>query len=90
VHVVHPVPERGAEREHGAARHRVGVAQPVKADALPRGPVVEVPGDLQRAAAVVPLPRLARPLRVVPVAVVLARPVDLVDVAELCEQSKLD
>ena len=86
MHAVHPVPERRPERDDGAARHRVGVAQPVEADALPRRPVVVVPRDLQRASPVVPFPRLARPLRVVRVAVVLARPVDLVDVAELYKQ----
>jgi hypothetical protein len=84
VHVVHPVPERGPERHHGAARHRVGVAQPVEPDALPGRAVVEVPRDLQRPAPVVALPLLARILRVPRVAVVLARAVDLVDVAELC------
>jgi hypothetical protein len=82
VHAVHPVPERRPERDDGAARHRVGVAQPIEADALPGRPVVVVPRDLQRAAPVVALPGLARPLRVVRIAVVLAWPVDLVDVAE--------
>jgi hypothetical protein len=57
----------------------------VEPDALPgRAVVVEVSRDLQQPAPIVARPRLGRPLRVRRVAVVLARPVDLIDVAELC------
>ena len=83
MHVVHPEPERRLERDHGVLRHRVRVPEPVEADVPPGGPVVVVPRDLQRAAPVVLLPRRARPLPVVGVAVAVAL-VDLADVAEVC------
>jgi hypothetical protein len=84
VHVGHPVPQRRLERHHRVLRHRLRAPQPVEADALPRRPVVVVPRELQRAAAVVLGPGGARPLREGGVAVVLARTVDLLDVAEVC------
>lgn len=83
VHVVHPVPERRLERHHGVLRHPLRVLQPVEPDALPRRPVVVVPRQLQRAAPVVPFPRGAWPLRVLLVAVVLARSVDLLRIAQM-------
>jgi len=84
VYVVHPEPERSLERNHGVLRHLVRVPEPVEADVPPCRPVVVVPRDLQRAAPVVLLPRDAWPLPVAGVAVVPTRPVDLVDVAEIC------
>jgi hypothetical protein len=83
VHAVHPEPERRLERHHGVPRHPAGVPEPVEADGPPRGPVVVVPRDLQRAAPVVLLPRGARPLPLGRVAVGVAL-VDLADVAEIC------
>jgi hypothetical protein len=82
VHVLHPVPERRLERQHGVLRQSVRVSQPVEAEAPPRRPVVVVPRQLQRAAPVVTLPGVARPLLLTaPVAVL--RHVDLVDVAQI-------
>ena len=84
VYVVHPEPERRLKRDDIVLRHGVRVPEPVEADGLSGRPVVVVPRDLQRAAPVVLLPRDAWPLPVVRVAVVPARAVDLVDVAEIC------
>ena len=84
--VVHPEPQGGLEGDDDVVGHRLRRVQAVEPDALPGGSVVVVPGELERPAAVVALPRNARPLRVVLVAVVLRRAIDLLYVAEVCRE----
>lgn len=77
----HPEPERRPERRLGAVGHHLRVAQAVEAQRPPRRPVVEVPGQLDGAPAVVGLARVARPLLVRGVAVVAPR-ADLLLIAQ--------
>lgn len=83
VAVVHPKPESGLEGDDGVGGDGVGVVEAVEADALPGGAVVEVPGELDGAAAVVELAGGAGVLGVAAVAVVRRCAVDLVDVAQV-------
>jgi hypothetical protein len=58
----HPEPDGGLERHGGVGGHQVRVGEDAGADGLAGGPVVVVVGYLDGPAAVVLLPRGARPL----------------------------
>lgn len=84
VAVVHPVPQGGLEGDDDVVGDRLWRAEAVEPDAFPGGAIVEVPRQLDGAAAVVALPRHAWVLGVRLVAVVLRCAVDLLYVAEIC------
>lgn len=82
--VVHPKPEGSSEGGDPIRSDDFRVVDPVEADAVAGGAVVEVPRELDGAPPVVALARVAWVLGVVFVAIVFRRAVDLFNVAHVC------